>query len=187
MVFFTLILSLVLGRITAVPVNEISTPTKHAVVVSEQLPWSPQRRLSWEDFKAVPDSLNKHHAVTSANLAVDVTCLDNKFRYTVRCVFLPTESWSKNKRSEKLLHHEQLHFDLTEVHARLLRRELFLLGTTCSKAKSNIKETVSSAFAAWKTDQQVFDKASDHGLNQEETKLWATAITKRLSLLEEFK
>lgn len=192
MIFFTFILSLVLGRTVPAPDNVNGASRNFAAsrtveVSSEQLAWSPDRRLSWEDFKAMPDSTNEHHAMTAANLAVDAKCNGNKFNYQVRCVFLPTESWTKNRRSQKLLQHEQMHFDLTEVHARLLRKKLEALGTSCTTAQNDLNETVSAAFAAWKKDQNRFDEASRHGLNAEVSNAWAIAINKKLDQLEQYK
>lgn len=188
MIFFTLILSLVLGRIAPAlnATTEIVVP-KNSTVSVEQLPWSPERRLSWDDFKASPDSANTHHAMTAANLAVDAKCNGGKFNYTVRCVFLPTESWTKNKKSARLLQHEQLHFDLTEVHARMLRKRLQTLGSSCTSVQSNLNETVSAAFAAWKADQKRFDEVSNHGLDAKVTEKWALAIHDKLLKLEHYK
>ncbi|MEJ8755497.1 DUF922 domain-containing protein [Pontibacter sp. H259] len=186
MFFLSLLLSLVTGYL-APATNAVIPATKDNKAATEQISWSPDRRLSWDDFKAAPDSLNPHHAVTAANLAVDATCTTNKFGYTVKCVFLATESWSKNKKSEKLLQHEQLHFDLTEVHARLLRQKLQILGTSCPNAQAKLAETVNKAFATWKAEQDKFDEASRHGLNQEVSAAWAQSINQRLKQLEKFK
>ncbi len=183
MFFFTLLLSLVSNYLATAPVAA-SAPDNTIV---DQITWSEERRLTWDDFRALPDSLNPHHAVTAANLAVDIKCSANEFKYNVRCIFLPTQSWSKNKRSEKLLHHEQLHFDLTEVHARQLRRQLLQLGTSCPEAKKNLTETVNKAFEVWKAEQDQFDEASRHGLDQEVSAKWAQSINGRLKLLEKYK
>jgi len=192
MIFFTFILSVVLGRTVPTPANANGAARELAAkktveVSSEQLAWSPERRLSWEDFKATPDTANVHHAMTAANLAVDAKCNGSAFNYKVRCVFLPTESWTKNKRSHKLLQHEQMHFDLTEVHARMLRKKLELLGSSCSVAQGKLNETVSAAFTAWKKDQKQFDEASHHGLDAEVSEAWAMAIDKKLQQLEQYK
>ncbi|NDK56393.1 DUF922 domain-containing protein [Pontibacter fetidus] len=184
MIFYNFLLSLVLGYLwptAALPVSEDKN------TVSGQITWSPERRLTWDDFKAEPDSLNPHHAITAANLAVDATCASNKFSYRVKCVFLATESWSKNKMSEKLLQHEQLHFDLTEVHARLLRKKLVTLGTSCPEANSKLSETVKNAFADWKAEQDKFDEASQHGLDARVSAEWAKTIAHRLQQLEKFR
>jgi len=186
MFFLSLLLSLVTGYLTPAT-DAAKSANKDTKTATEQITWSPDRRLSWDDFKAAPDSLNPHHAVTAANLAVDAKCATNKFGYTVKCVFLATESWSKNKKSEKLLQHEQLHFDLTEVHARLLRQKLQTLGTSCPNAQARLTDTVNKAFATWKAEQDKFDEASRHGLDPEESAIWAKSINQRLKKLDEFR
>lgn len=182
--FFTLLLSLATSYF--VPTASTTPAAETNKPATEQITWSPDRRLSWDDFKAMPDSLNPHHAITAANLAVDVKCASNKFSYTVKCVFLATESWSKNKQSDKLLQHEQLHFDLTEVHARQLRKNLLTLGTTCPNAQPKLTEAVTKAFANWKAEQDKFDEASRHGLDHKVSAQWAASIAQRLKQLEAY-
>ena len=188
---FTLFLSLwarillpLLFPAAAAPEKSTLAPAVEKVYV-EQVTWSPERRLSWEDFKALPDDENPHHALTAANLAVNARCMANGFSYQVNCVFLPTQSWTKNTKSEKLLKHEQLHFDLTEVHARQLRRKLALLN--CADVKDKLSGTVSSAFAQWKAEQDNFDAECKHGLNVEQEQVWAADIAQRLKQLEAYK
>lgn len=154
---------------------------------ADQLAWSMNRRLNWEDFKGMPDEANPHHAVTSANLSVDAKCRNNVLVYEVKCVFLQTESWSKNKKSEKLLYHEQLHFDLTEVHARQLRQKLKEMGNTCADFKGRMNPAIADAFKAWKDDQAKFDELSSHGLNSEVQQEWASRIGEQLKALEQYK
>lgn len=170
----------------AAPLNARNTATEASkAFVVEQVIWSNERKLSWEDFKAQPDDANPHHALTAANLAVNAKCKDNKYTYVVNCVFLPRQSWSKNKVSEKLLVHEQLHFDLTEVHARQLRRDLQQLN--CTTVKKSLNDVVSNAFAKWKAEQDTFDEDCRHGLDKSAQKHWANTIQARLDKLEVYK
>lgn len=195
MLTFTLFLSLWARILLPAlhPAAEVVKPAllPDATVVSseksynEYLTWSPERRLSWDDFKALPDNANPHHALTAANLAVNARCKDNNYTYEVNCVFLPEQSWSKNKKSEKLLAHEQLHFDLTEVHARQLRRDLQRLN--CSSLKANLNTVVQNAFRNWKAEQDAFDKACAHGLDKEKQQAWAQDIDLRLKELQAYR
>jgi hypothetical protein len=193
MFIFTLFLSLLVGLLVSHPTpagmspSVVYIPAPPAAASNEHLAWSSTRKLNWEDFRATPEMGNSHHALTAANLAVDARCKDNKFYYEVKCVFLPGESWSKNKQSEKLLAHEQLHFDLTEVHARMLRKELNTLGNSCSNLKTNLNTTVGEAFKAWKAEQNQFDKLSRHGLDAETQQQWAESIAQRLQELDAWK
>lgn len=188
MFIFTLFFSLLAGLLTPyahpIPAAASETSNHVAEVSSDRIAWSASRRLNWEDFRAKPEDGNPHHAMTAANLAVDAGCKNNKFFYEVKCVFLPGESWSKNKQSEKLLAHEQLHFDLTEVHARMLRKQLQGIGNSCGNLKSQLNTTVGAAFKAWKTEQERFDKLSRHGLDKEVQLEWAASIADRLQELE---
>src|SRR5688572_27076534 len=100
--------------------------------IQEAIPWKENRRLSWSDFKATPDSKDPLDAITSANIDVKITCQNQKLSYQVTSVFLASDSWSKDKKSEALLQHEQMHFDLTEIHARFLRQKLSSLPDPCN-------------------------------------------------------
>ncbi|WP_242928981.1 DUF922 domain-containing protein [Pontibacter vulgaris] len=195
MVIFTLLFTLLTGIFAPAPTT-VLLPAKAAKDNNSHkvghknngtLAWSPSRRLSWEDFKGNPDDGNPHHALTAANLAVDAKCKNDRFEYNVTCVFLPTESWSKNKKSDKLLFHEQLHFDLTEVHARLLRKKLQKIGSSCSNVKTTMTPAVNQVFKEWKAEQDLFDKKSNHGLNSDVQQEWAANIEKRLQELEAYK
>lgn len=191
----TLFLSLLVGLMLPHPTPAglspaaLNVPATATTIVAnnEHLAWSSTRKLNWEDFRGTPETENPHHALTAANLAVEARCKDNKFYYEVKCVFLPTESWSKNKRSEKLLAHEQLHFDLTEVHARQLRKNLKELGLSCGNLKSQLNTTVGAAFKAWKAEQEEFDKISRHGLDAQTQLAWEEDIARRLHALNAWK
>lgn len=193
-----LIASLLLSLWTGLISPALATPTMVALRANnepvkatenkntEKLTWSDARRLTWDDFKGAPEAGNPHHALTAANLAVDAKCSNNSFSYEVKCVFLPEESWSKNKKSASLLKHEQLHFDLTEVHARQLRKKLKTLGTSCSNMKENLNTTVNTAFKEWKAEQDLFDESCSHGLNKAEEAAWAENINQRLNELQAY-
>jgi hypothetical protein len=189
--FFSLLLGLLLPYPTPAGLSpaavNVPSATTAVAVSNEHVAWSANRKLSWEDFRGIPESDNPHHALTAANLAVEARCKDNKFYYEVKCVFLPTESWSKNKQSAKLLAHEQLHFDLTEVHARQLRKNLKELGLSCGNLKSDLNTTVGAAFKAWKAEQDEFDKISRHGLDAQTQLAWEQNIARRLQALDAWK
>ncbi|WP_187264141.1 DUF922 domain-containing protein [Pontibacter beigongshangensis] len=190
MFIITLLLSFVTGFFAPVRVPVAPAPSaaieEDNSIRNEKLSWSSSRRLSWEDFKADPDEENPHHALTAANLALDAKCRNNQLEFQVSCVFLPTQSWSKNKKSAKLLYHEQLHFDLTEVHARLLRKKLLDLGSSCTNVQEKLGPTVTEAFAAWKAEQDEFDKMARHGLDAAVQAEWAANIEQRLQELEAY-
>ncbi len=145
--------------------------------------WTPDRRLNWDDFQSSADANDPLHAMTSTNIEVKANCYGNLMKFEVKCVFINTESWSKNKSSKRLLEHEQMHFDLTEVYARMLRQKLSQTTGVCS-AKVDLQQVVDKYFNDWKKEQDIYDADTNHGLKEERQKFWADIIAKRLESLE---
>lgn len=164
-----------------------STPPLEPIAFSEtankrkELLWSETRRLTWNDFAGAPDSHDPLHAITSSNIDMRAKCVGGKFKFEVKSVFLIDESWSKNKNSPSLLLHEQLHFDLTEIFARKIRKELNELDDACGSDNAQINNIVSRIFDEWKQEQDRYDHEVSHGLNKDAQQNWANLISLRLS------
>ena len=148
--------------------------------------WQAERRLSWDDFQSEANSREPLHAMTSTNIEVQAHCNGNQMQFEVKCVFKTKDSWSKNKKSERLLAHEQMHFDLTEVHARRLRQKLAQSKGMCGSDKGRFGKIVEGYFADWKAEQDQYDLESNHGLNQEQQLHWENKIARRLETLSPF-
>jgi len=148
--------------------------------------WTNNRRLTWDDFKSPADEKETLHAMTSTNIAVKANCTGNQMRFDVKCVFVTKDSWTKNRLSKKLLAHEQMHFDLTEVHARLLRQKLNETTNICGTTRIKLDPIVEKYFTDWKKEQDQYDAETNHGLLDEQQKAWEEKIASRLAELETF-
>lgn len=164
----------------------LAAPLPEAATEEDGIVWQAERRLSWEDFQSEADHQEPLHAMTSTNIEVQANCYGNQMQYEVKCVFKAKDSWSKNKESVQLLAHEQLHFDLTEVHARLLRQKLAATRDLCGADKTRFAKIVDSYFAGWKTEQDLYDKESGHGLKQQQQQAWEARIARKLEDLSAF-
>ncbi|RTQ47731.1 DUF922 domain-containing protein [Hymenobacter gummosus] len=154
----------------------------------ELLAWSATRRLTWADFKARPMTGDPLHALTTANIGAQIGCQDYVFSAKVQATFTPTESWVKapHTASEALLHHEQIHFDLTEVHARLLRQKLTTLKFNCDQLQPAFNNVMKVAISNWQREQQRYDGETNHGLNLVKQKAWDDQIQQRLTTLQAY-
>lgn len=160
----------------------VATPAAHLEPASrKEIPWSEGRRLTWGDFVGEPDSRAPLHALASTNIDMKARCVKGTFKFEVKSVFLMEESWSKNKISDPLLFHEQLHFDLTEIYARRIRKELQELTDACGADHTMINSIVNRIFDEWKQEQDLYDEESHHGLNKVAQQKWADLISLRLS------
>ena len=188
MAFCSLLLPLLLLQFHTPPQTAPKPATPPTPPAREMLVWSADRPLTWVDFKARSMATERLQALTSCNIDVQVACKDFVFSSTVKTVFLPQDSWVQNagKASVTLLRHEQLHFDLTEVHARLLRQKLSTVKLDCQHLNPAFNTLTKNYFSAWQREEGRYDQETNHGLNAEKQKFWETQVRQRLALLEAF-
>ena len=168
-------------------INPFVTDTKPTASGGEDgIIWTNNRRLTWDDFKSEAAENESLHAMTSTNIAVKAQCYGNLMRYDIKCVFVTKDSWTKNRSSKKLLEHEQMHFDLTEIHARLLRQKLNETAGLCGTSRIKLDAVVEKYFNEWKKEQDQYDEETNHGLIEDKQKLWAETIQNRLFKLDAF-
>lgn len=152
-----------------------------------KITWSANRPLTWTDFRARPNT-DRLAALTSSTIDATIGCLDFKFSGKVQATFAPSESWVRNaaQASPALLRHEQVHFDLTEVHARLLRQKLSLIKFDCLHLQPAFNNITKVAFLAWQRDEARYDQESNHGLNAPKQAEWEQKTRLRLEQLAAF-
>lgn len=99
-----------------------------AGAVSREIPWSPERPLTWSDFEGtVPGQADPDNvAVTAASLGwayeYDVSYSTSSCTYRITAirstvVFDTEQSWVRpGHRTPAVLEHEQGHFDIAQIH-----------------------------------------------------------------------
>jgi hypothetical protein len=169
--------------------------------------WSPTVKLTLKDFrnKVPPSTTDAAHAWVALDVAWE--CRDGIARSHARAIFDPDQSWWRGgtpniwggveeglsrsqldnrrtsaQRDQDLLQHEQLHFDLTELAARKIRRELDDLARACTTPGSNdaIGNAVAAIEGAWSDEQARYDKDTDHGTNRVKQRQWELRVRKEL-------
>jgi hypothetical protein len=157
----------------------------------KEIDWSDSRRLTWEDFKgSVPGSRDLRLAAETASeleFQYRSGVFDSGLTLDVRCRFITEKSWVRPEaKSASVLKHEQLHFDITELYARILRKELEEADLTIrDQAKAvQLFNTVSKQH---NLRQKNYDKATEHGLNEISQSEWEAMILMELSRLEAYK
>lgn len=152
--------------------------------------WS-ETSLSWDDFKASSAPQNGFHA--SANTGISYSwsakMVGNEmdFDYTVKAFFYPDNSWVSEK-NDRLLKHEQLHFDISEFHARLLRKKLKEFKP---QEQKDLKEALRSIYETIETGrkqmQEQYDAETQHGKDVAVQEQWEQRIGVALERLKEYK
>lgn len=127
--------------------------------------WSQSHRLTFEDFKGKPtQSDTTLHELTpkmlTHKLGAIVTSIDvhflnerNKTTFTIQAGMKQGSSWIKDYGDTIELKHEQGHFDICEIYARILRRDI-------KKARSlaEAKDIYEKTSADENAEQEQYDK-----------------------------
>lgn len=148
--------------------------------------WSSDYRLTWDDFAGEPRfDYESISALTSSGIIHYKGCKDGEITFKVQAYFEKDESWVKEEAlTDHHLIHEQIHFDITELAARRLRKSLRKRRFKCGE-EVEFENFVSSFIDNWRTEQNAFDLMSRHSLDKEQQKEWFYKVAMELSLLEE--
>ncbi len=149
--------------------------------------WSTDHRLTWDDFKGYP---SYQHAEISAMTASGIVhysgCKDGFINYKVQAYFERKESWVKSEAlTNHHLIHEQIHFDITELHARKVRKALSQNKFRCGQ-ENEFEIFVAKLTDDWQNDQRKYDEESKHSLDQEKQGEWHIDVSSELHKLDAF-
>lgn len=151
--------------------------------------WS-NNRLSSEDFrmKMVSDEFARSLKMDSrttlegyifSGIHFSYERVGNNMLCEVKAYMIPSESWLRDNEDDATLEHEQAHFDITEIYARRLRRDLSKV-----KTPEAAKKLMQVRFEAMQAEQRRFDKShkNECGVHP----LWQVKINEELEELSEW-
>lgn len=149
--------------------------------------WGENRKLDMDDFQGEPEYKYKYiSALTSSGIMHYRGCKNGDIIYKVRAYFEKKESWLKEEaRNDYILAHEQLHFDITELYARKLRKLLSERKFKCGEEVA-FEHFVNQFTNSWESKQMAYDAITYHSVDREKQQIWHHKIAMELSLLEEF-
>jgi hypothetical protein len=110
---------------------------------------------------------------------------------STRATFDPTQSWWRlgqtsetlSPRDVQLLQHEQLHFDLTEIAVRKIRKRLeedFRNACARPGGTAEIREFIADVDRALQAEQRQYDRETTHGTNASAQQRWEARIRRDL-------
>ena len=149
--------------------------------------------LTWVHFEAPPDETSTFHANTNAGLSYSWG-LKNvngiiELEYEVKSYFNTMGSWvRKDSRNDHLLKHEQLHFDITELYARKLKKQLAEVNVNAlGKQPREILNRYYKIIDKERTlMQQKYDKETNHSIDKNAQARWQEFVERELNKYDEF-
>src|SRR5262245_51785173 len=159
----------------------------------EAVPWSASRRLTWDDFRGVPPAGEKERAAETAySLFYAVSCKGHTFDFQIIAAVLPRQSWVRPSvltdavQNSRTLRHEQTHFDLSEVHARRMRRYFAELSSPCMKSSSELEALSDRLIRDEAAAQRRYDEETSHGRLAQRQATWDADVAKQIAALGKF-
>ncbi len=149
--------------------------------------WSAARRLVWSDFQGAPPTEGMEGAKTTYVLYSAWKCHGDVFQFRVVAGFRPRQSWVKpavlsdSAQSRSILAHEQTHFDLAEVHARLMRRYFAGLVSACRKTDGQLSALAQQREDEAGAEERRYDAETNHGLLADRQAEWTLQTRRRLA------
>ena len=148
-----------------------------------------KKRLTWKDFKGVPDTKHFGGAVTASGYAFDADIkIEGKTVYLkvgVYVFFTKSLSWKKPTiNSDYHLLHEQVHFDITRLGAENFIKELLNAKFTKDNYNQVLDSVFDKSYAENFALQQQYDKETQHSINRQVQLQWNDKIAGEIKKIQ---
>lgn len=150
--------------------------------------WSKNRKLLWSDFKKVKvNDKESFDALTYSYIHVIPLSKSEKPDYKVFAKFDRIKSWVNDNRSKELLDHEQLHFDISELYTRKIRKGIDSLHLFGVSDKKKYIKLINELMSKCNKTNDFYDQETYHGSYDEMQKIWELRISEELLNYDKYK
>lgn len=154
--------------------------------------WKESEKLTWSDFLGSPDAATPFAASTNTGISFSYSySMDSSSKvaveFSVSSFFNKDKSWYfPHLINDHILQHEQTHFDISELHARILRKRM-----NEKKFTKNVKHEIHVLYTRVEEQrsamQRRFDSETDHSQNVKKEEQWRAYVAKQLQQYERWK
>lgn len=162
-------------------------------VYETEFTWTPERRLSWDDFRGPvqPYSSDNIAAATFCAIGFETNTVSQNnptLRVNVFNTFYTRKSWIREEeKNPEILAHEQGHFDLCELYTRKLRERMSNVKVDVASLRATLKGIYAQLQQEYQERQQLYEDETNHGLIYDQQDRWEAMITQELAQMEKWK
>lgn len=151
----------------------------------ETIAWSPENKLTWNDFKGKAPNNDRAAATTASGISYQFSTSASsgeiELDYLVSTFFYPNKSWYQPSLCDSLiLSHEQLHFDISELYARKMRNRLASTSFT-QNVKAEVKQIYKEVLEELEEFQNLYDDQTNFSRDVEQQLIWNNKIEEALN------
>lgn len=151
--------------------------------------WRKNDKLVWEDFKgAVPanELASDKRAVSPSEITASGFWDSGMPNFTVSVFFLKKMAWAKDTVSSYSLAHEQLHFDISELHARIIRKSVEELRENMVSDLDPYQLAIEKALSENEEMNDLYDQETGNGIYTQRQFEWNKKIYEKLEEYKEY-
>jgi hypothetical protein len=148
--------------------------------------WNEYYHLTWDDFLGQPSSESIGDAGTAVNIKAKPYFIKNQIMYDVDAFFNRRQSW-KRERSDALLRHEQLHFDIAELYARMIRKKVVELQERGINDIKVYNAAIKTLLEESNEADQRYDLETLHGALSKKQAYWELRVKEQLAGMKDYK
>lgn len=150
--------------------------------------WSATHQVNWASYRGSITRLGYNNmASTNSGIRIDLKNADPvAWRLNIVTVFNADKSATKTDSSDYLLNHERNHFNISEIEARRLRRDLMNTPLPQHDAVRIITQVYNKHIAELEKLQDTYDKDTQHSLNHNRQAVWDRWVTEQLNILSPY-
>jgi hypothetical protein len=153
---------------------------------SDTIYYTSNRKLTWPDFKGIPEEKSVALAITSSGFGflAGVQKVNGKttINITVYCYFGKNSSWVKTGReSDYALNHEQHHFDITYLVTCMFMQKLKAAAFTWGNYNSLLNKLYAETSRQLEKMQNEYDGQTKNGQLKDVQAEWNKKIESQLS------
>ena len=151
----------------------------------DSIPWKPNYKLKWQDFRGVPEHGSDRVAITVSNIGYSLSYNSTSYTVKVKCVFEKKKSWTTTSDSAVLVH-EQGHFDISEIFARKLRKAFKEIKFNSKTVQADLKDIFSRINSERRLYNEHYDIETNSSLNTTMQIRWNKKIADELNALKAY-
>ena len=165
---------------------------ENATAYEQEFSWQKGRMLTWDDFRGPIPAAAPHNtaAATFCGIGFETNTVrtkDDDVKVYVYNTFYKNNSWAKPQyMDDRVLAHEQGHFDLCEVYTRKLRKRLHAANINVGNMKTTLKSIYKEVQEAYIARQEAYEHETQHGVDVEIQKEWQENIAEELAASEDW-
>lgn len=165
---------------------EVNYVTTGATATKPIIYYTPNTKLTWNDFNGKPDKNSEAAAITNAGIGFNMTfhSKDNvaTLNIAVDCNFSKNDSWVKSgKKTDYILNHEQHHFDIAYLFAMQFIHDLKAAKYTVNDYSKTIEKIYYNTQAALLAMQNDYDAETKNSQLTDEQARWNKRIDAQVS------